>query len=161
MGCSWQNFISSFIILVGLQRTLSTTDAAFYNAPHSVAATWHLLMQFCLQNHLPYSAMSKLLQLMDVILPHEYNRVPKSLHCFKKEYAAVVTEKWKFCAKCLTEIPAENKGCSEPLCELDDCGVCWYMNVPFTTHLEQICQGTRTYQKQTNVSFPIITILII
>ena len=130
-----------FFYCAGIQRQLSTTQSAYCNAPFSIAATSHLVMQFCLRNHLPYSSMAELLQLLDNILPQD-NHLAKSLHCFKKECTSHKSnKKWAYCANCLKEISADSKTCLKPACKVIGSGICWYMSLQFIAHLEQICQG--------------------
>ena len=118
----------------------------YENAPLSVAASWQAIMGFSLANHLPYTAMAQLLDLLKMHVPSAHN-LPKSLNSFKKHF--IIDEgqpQERFCSLCFRKLKSDEKHCSQPSCRDDKADLCYFVSVPIAAHLKQIVEGTLKYK---------------
>ena len=107
------------------------------NAPLSVAASWQAIMGFSLANHLPYTAMTQLLNLLKMHVPSMHS-VPKS------SFTDEIQPQQQFCSVCFRKIQQEEKHCSRRSCIDDNADLCYFVSVPITQHLKQMVEGKFT-----------------
>lgn len=129
---------------VDVDTDISYSTPLYENAPLSVAASWQAIMGFSLANHLPYTAMAQLLNLLKVHVPSMHG-LPKSFNTFKKHFITdEIQPQQRFCSLCFKKIKQEEKHCSQRSCIDDKADLCYFVSVPITAHLKQVVEGKFT-----------------
>ena len=132
-----------------VETDASHSTPLYENAPLSVAASWQAIMGFSLANHLPYTAMAQLLNLLKIHVPSAHS-LPKSLNSFKKHFIIDEAQpQQRFCSLCFRKLKPEEKHCSQMSCRDNKADVCYFVSVPITAHLKQIVEGTCKYKVHT------------
>ena len=110
----------------------------YEDAPLSVAASLQAIMGFSLGNHLSYSAMDQLLDLLKLHVPSTCG-LPKSLNRLKRQFFIDEPQPLqRFCSNCF--VPVKKK-CVKRSCSAIKAEVCFYVPVPIISHLKQIVAG--------------------
>ena len=110
-----------------------------------IAASWQAIMGFSLANHLPYTAMAQLLNLLKVHVPsmHSMHGLPRSFNAFKKHFITDEIQP-RFCSLCFRKIKQEDKHCSQRSCIDEKADLCYFISVPISAHLKQVMEGKFT-----------------
>lgn len=128
---------------VDVETDISYSTPLYENAPLSVAS-WQAIMGFSLANHLPYTAMAQLLNLLKMHVP-SMHCLPKSFNTFKKHFITdEIQPQQRFCSLCFKKIKQEEKHCSQRSCIDDKADLCYFVSVPITAHLKQVVEGKFT-----------------
>ena len=82
----------------------------YKGAAISVCATYCAIMEFASSTLLPYSAIEKLLQLLQLLCPPD-NRLPTSIYKLKRFFRMFTQEykKCEFCSCCGEELPCDHR----------------------------------------------------
>ena len=126
---------------LGTNNHITLNEPLYENSRVNTAAAWHSVMHFSLENHLPYAAMTHLLQLLQFLLPAE-SQIPRSLYRLKQQYCSSNSSKMQFCSVCLHEVPIGTRKCTSITCQQAGAELCWYVKASFEYHLKDIYQGT-------------------
>lgn len=121
---------------------ISSSEPLYQDSRITTIDAWHGIMHFSLTNHLPFAAISHLLQLLHFILPESH--LPRTLYRLKQQYYSGTIGKQQFCSCCLQKVPDGMPKCSNPVCQRSSAELCWYVPVSFFDHLESIYKGTLT-----------------
>ena len=103
--------------------------------------SWHAIMQFSVENTLPYRCIEKLLDLLRIHCPAP-NNLPSSFYKLKKHYDNQYhsfTRK-QFCSLCNSEVPL-GEHCSRRQCRQMKAELCQNYTLNFDDSLRQICEG--------------------
>lgn len=93
-------------------------DPIYKDASISLCGAFCAIMEFKRSCRLPFTAIEKLLKLLQLFCPPD-NTLPKTLHEIKKFFRAASdrTESRKFCLTCDVELQAKEKYCDAGTCE--------------------------------------------
>ena len=127
------------ITAAGINNRMSLEEPLYENSRASTAAAWHSVMHFSLANHLPYAAITHLLQLLQFLLPAG-SQIPSSFYRLKQQYCSGTSPKKQFCSVCLQEVPLGTRKCPSITCQQSGAELCWYVKASFQDHLKEIYQ---------------------